>query len=210
LTIGDKDLASFQETISLGIINSLCVFCGSRKGSDPAYEAAARDFAEVIVAENCHFVYGGGGIGLMGVLAETVLAGGGKVTGVIPEFLTKYEVGNPDVNELIVVESMHQRKRVMFEKSDGFVLLPGGLGSLDETFEIITWKQLQQHSKPVVILNVNGYWDPLLALIEAIIEREFGHHKVKELFTVVDHVNDVFPALRSAPEPDEVVLTSHL
>ncbi len=194
----------------MSIINSVCVFCGSRKGSDPAYAVAARDFGAVIVEEGCELVYGGGGIGLMGVIAETVLAGGGKVTGVIPDFLTKYEVGNPGVTDLIVVESMHQRKRVMFEKSDGFVILPGGIGSLDETFEIISWKQLQQHSKPVVVLNVNGYWDPFEALIEAIIKGGFGHHKVKELYTVVDNVNDVFPALRSAPEPDRIVLTSHL
>lgn len=194
----------------MSIIKAVCVFCGSRKGSDPAYEAAARDFGGVIVNEGCDLVYGGGGIGLMGVLAQTVLAGGGKVTGVIPEFLTKFEVGDPGVTDLIVVESMHQRKQIMFEKSDGFVLLPGGLGSLDEIFEMITWKQLQQHSKPVVVLNVNGYWDPFVALIEAIVGGGFGHHKVKELFTVVDAVGDVFPALRSAPEPDKIVLTSHL
>ncbi|MDH5749019.1 MAG: TIGR00730 family Rossman fold protein [Rhodospirillales bacterium] len=194
----------------MSIIKSVCVFCGSRKGVDPAFDAAARDFGEIIIDEGCDFVYGGGSIGLMGAIAETVLAGGGKVTGVIPDFLTKYEVGNPGVTELIVVESMHDRKRIMFERSDGFVILPGGIGSLDEMFEIISWKQLQQHSKPVVVLNVNGYWDPFVALIDAVIKDGFGHHKVKELFTVVDRVDEVFPALRSAPEPDKIVLTSHL
>ena len=135
-------------------IRSLCVFCGSRKGADPAYEAAARRLGEIIAEQGIHLVYGAGGIGLMGVLAETVLARGGRVTGIIPDFLMKYEVGDPGLTELIVVESMHQRKARMFEMSDGFVVLPGGLGTLDETFEIVTWKQLRQHSKPIVVADV--------------------------------------------------------
>ncbi len=155
-------------------------------------------------------VYGGGRIGLMGVLAETVLARGGEVIGVIPDFLMQYEVENRNVTELIVVGSMHERKRRMFEMSDGFVVLPGGLGTLDETLEITTWKQLQLHAKPVVMVDVGGYWEPLKALVNGIVAGGFAHPAITELFTVVDGVDDVFAALDDAPEPKEVVLTSHL
>lgn len=191
-------------------ITSLCVFCGSKMGADPAYEDAARELGSRMAAEGVRLVYGGGGIGLMGALAETVLAEGGQVTGVIPEFLQAYEVGDPGVSELIVTQSMHERKSRMFDLSDGVVVLPGGLGTLDETFEIITWKQLQQHAKPVVVLNTNGYWNGLPGLVDAIIDGGFAHPKVKELFTVVDTPGEVFTALRDAPEPDRVVLTDHL
>lgn len=191
-------------------ITSLCVFCGSKTGADPAYEAAARSLGEEMAARGVRLVYGGGGIGLMGVLAETVLAGGGEVAGVIPDFLMAYEVGDPGVTELVVTGSMHERKARMFDMSDGVVVLPGGLGTLDETFEIITWKQLQQHAKPVVVLNAGGYWDPLDAMVDAIVANGFAHPKVKDLYTVVDTASQVFDALAAAPEPDVVVLTDHL
>jgi len=194
----------------MSTIKSLCVFCGSRKGADPAYEAAARRLGEIIAERGVHLVYGAGGIGLMGVLAETVLARGGKVTGIIPDFLMKYEVGDPGVSELIVVDSMHDRKRRMFEMSDGFVVLPGGLGTLDETFEITTWKQLRQHSKPIVIADVAGYWSGFKDLVGSVIDGGFAHEKINELFTVVETVEEVFPALDAALEPDDIVLTSHL
>ncbi len=146
----------------------------------------------------------------MGVVAETVLANGGQVTGVIPDFLTKYEVGNPGVTELVVVGGMHERKARMSELADGFVVLPGGLGTLDETIEIVTWKQLQLHSKPVVVVNVDGYWDPLAALVEGVIGGGFAHPAAAQLFTMVDGVDEVFTALASAPEPNREVLLSHL
>ena len=120
------------------------------------------------------------------------------------------EVGNDQVGDLIITESMHTRKAKMFEMSDAIVILPGGLGTLDEAFEVITWKQLRQHDKPVVLLNSNGYWDPFVALVESIVSGGFAHAKVTELFTVVDSVDEIFPALANAPEPDQVVLTSHL
>jgi len=191
-------------------IASLSVFCGSRKGGDPAFEAAARDLADVLVRRGVRLVYGGGAIGLMGVIAGAVLAGGGEVTGVIPDFLMKYEVGNPGVTELVVVDSMHERKRSMFDLSDGIVVLPGGLGTLDETIEIITWKQLRLHTKPVVLVNVAGYWDTFQALVEQAIGSGFAHPAVTELFTVVESVDDVLDALATAPAPKEEVLTSHL
>jgi len=194
----------------MSVITSLCVFCGSKVGADPAYGEAARTLGGLMVERGVRLVYGGGRIGLMGALAQTVLARGGEVTGVIPGFLMNYEVGNPDVTELIVVETMHERKRTMFEMSDGFVVLPGGLGTLDETLEIITWKQLQLHAKPVVMVDTQGCWKAFEALIGAIVAGGFAHPAVAELFTVVRRAEDVFAALEAAPGPREVVLTSHL
>jgi uncharacterized protein (TIGR00730 family) len=191
-------------------ISSVAVFCGSKAGDDPDDAKEAQRLGEILVERNIRLVYGGGGIGLMGVIARTVIDGGGKVTGVIPDFLMKLEVGNPDVDELITTESMHERKRTMFERADGFVILPGGLGTLDETFEIMTWKQLRQHDKPIVVVNVNGYWDPFRALIENSIKGGFAHPAILELVTVVDSTDQVMEALENAPEPQEVVLTSHL
>lgn len=191
-------------------IASLCVFCGSKTGDDPAFEAAARRLGELMVERGVRLVFGGGRIGLMGVVADAVLGGGGEAVGVIPEFLKDLEVGNDDVTEQIVTASMHERKNRMFELSDGFVVLPGGLGTLDETLEIVTWKQLRLHSKPVVVVNTLGYWTALGDLVQRIIDGGFAHPAVAELFTVVDTPDDVFGALEAAPEPKEEVLTSHL
>jgi uncharacterized protein (TIGR00730 family) len=191
-------------------ISSLCVFCGSKLGNDDAYRTAAEDLGAAFLSRDVALVYGGGRIGIMGVLAETVLAGGGHVTGVIPEFLLRYEVGNLDVSELVVTETMHDRKRQMFERSDGFVVLPGGLGTLEEAFEIITWKQLRVHSKPIVVLDVGGYWKPLSDMVQRAVDGGFAHPAVSELFTAVDTVDDVFTALDEAPEPKPEVLTDHL
>ncbi|HIM76576.1 MAG TPA: TIGR00730 family Rossman fold protein [Rhodospirillales bacterium] len=191
-------------------ISSLCVFCGSKTGESPAYEAAARRLGEQMADRGIRLVYGGGRIGLMGVVADAVLAGGGEVIGIIPEFLKDLEVGNDAVTEQIVTGSMHARKTRMFELADGFVVLPGGLGTLDETLEIITWKQLQLHAKPVVVLNTDGYWSVFEDLIRRTVDSGFAHSAVAELFTMVAEPEDVFPALAAQPEPKEEVLTSHL
>ena len=191
-------------------ISSLCLFCGSRPGADPAYVEAGRRLGSLMAERGIRLIYGGGNIGLMGVVAETVLAAGGEVTGIIPEFLMKYEVGDPGVTELIVVDDMHERKRRMFEMADDFVVLPGGLGTLDELIEVTTWKQLQLHAKPVVVIDVAGYWAPLKALIDGVIAGGFAHAAINELFTVVDGVDAVPSALETAPPPRRVVLTSHL
>jgi len=191
-------------------ISSIAVFCGSKAGDDPEYAIQARRLGEILIDKDIHLVYGGGEIGVMGIIARTVIDGGGKVTGVIPDFLMELEVGNPDVDELIITEDMHDRKRTMFERADGFVILPGGLGTLDETFEIMTWKQLRQHEKPIVVVNVNGYWEPFQALIENNIKGGFAHPAILDLFTVVETAEDILEALENAPEPQEVVLTSHL
>jgi uncharacterized protein (TIGR00730 family) len=189
---------------------SLCVFCGSKLGNDPGYQGAAQELGAAMASRDIELVYGGGRIGIMGVLAETVLAGGGRVIGVIPDFLLRYEVGNLDASELVVTETMHDRKREMFERADGFVILPGGLGTLEEAFEIITWKQLRVHSKPIVVLDVGAYWRPFADLVERTIDAGFAHPAVAELFTIVDTVEEVFTALAEAPEPKPEVLTDHL
>ena len=191
-------------------ISSLCVFCGSKKGADPAHEAAAKRLGQLMVERGVSLVFGGGRIGLMGVLADAVLGGGGKATGVIPDFLKDLEIGNDAVTEQIITASMHERKTRMFELADGFVVLPGGLGTLDETLEVITWKQLQLHAKPVVVVNSGGYWSVLEDLVRRTVEGGFAHPAVAELFTMVDGPDDVFEALEAAPEPNAEVLTSHL
>jgi len=191
-------------------IKALCVFCGSKMGASPQYQAVAKQLGSLLAERGIRLIYGGGNIGLMGVVADAVMDAGGEVTGVIPEFLMKFEVGKSNVNELIVVESMHERKSRMFELSDGVVVLPGGLGTLDETFEVITWKQLRQHDKPIVVLSVDDYWAPFENLVESLVDQDFAHPAIADLYTVVHSAKAVFPALESAPEPNEEVLTSHL
>ena len=191
-------------------ISSLCAFCGSKVGDDPAHKEAARRLGRIMAERGVRLVYGGGRIGLMGVVAEAVHQGGGEVIGVIPEFLMDLEVGNDEIGELLVTKSMHTRKQTMFSLSDGFVALPGGLGTIDETIEVVTWKQLRQPTKPVVVMNVGGYWVGLTALVDQIIAGGFAHEAIRELFTVVDGPEAVFEALESASEPTDEVLTSHL
>ncbi len=182
-----------------GPFHSLAVFCGSQKGSNANHQKMACGLGRAMAKRGLRLIYGGGGIGLMGVLAEVVLAEGGEVVGVIPDFLMKYEVGDPGVTELIIVDSMHDRKRQMFELADGFVILSGGLGTIDEMIEIITWKQLQLHRKPIVVLNVDGYWDVLDQLIQATINGGFAHPAIRDLFTVAKDIDEMFKQLADAP-----------
>jgi uncharacterized protein (TIGR00730 family) len=191
-------------------IRSLCVLCGSREGTDPAYRRSAIRLGQLMAERGVRLVYGGGSIGLMGVIADAVIEAGGEVVGVIPDFLIRYEVGHRSLTDLVVTESMHDRKRRMFEMADAFVVLPGGLGTLDETFEIVTWKQLRLHDSPIVVLDVNGYWSPLVDLVRATIRGGFAHPAVAELITVVETPEQVLQSLETAPMPREEVLTSHL
>lgn len=191
-------------------IRSLCVLCGSREGIDPAYRKAAKDLGARIAHRGVRLIYGGGAIGLMGVVADSVLARGGAVVGVIPDFLMKWEVGHASLNDLVITDSMHARKTRMFEMADGFVILPGGLGTLDEAFEIMTWKLLRLHDKPIVVLDIGGYWTPLLALIDSTVSGGFASPTVTGLFKVVDSPDDVFPALEAAPEVEKRVASDHL
>ena len=182
-------------------ISSLCVFCGSRFGNDPAYEDAARELGAVMADRGIRLIYGGGSVGLMGVVASAVMENGGQVVGIIPKFLEELEVGKSDVSELIITDNMHSRKHMMFDLSDGFISLPGGLGTLDETFEILTWKQLHIHAKPVIIMDIAGYWDELSELINAIISKGFAEPRIKGLYQVVSNPAEAFAALEQAPEP---------
>lgn len=191
-------------------VRSLCVLCGSRDGANPAYKEAAIRLGATMAQNGVRLVYGGGSIGLMGVIADAVLKNGGDVVGVIPDFLMRWEVGHRRLSELIITDSMHDRKRRMFEMADAFVVLPGGLGTLDETFEIITWKQIHLHDAPIVVLDVGGYWEPFCRLIDAVVAGGFAHPTVTDLFSVVSEPEDVLPALAAAPERKEEVLTSHL
>ena len=145
-------------------IRNICVYCGSDVGTNPAYAAAARQLGQSMAKERIGLVYGGGGLGLMGELARAVLAHGGRVTGIIPAFLSVKERMLRDVTELVVVDDMHQRKKLMFDKSDAFVALPGGIGTLEELVEQLTWAQLGRHTKPIVLVNIDGFYAPFLAL----------------------------------------------
>jgi uncharacterized protein (TIGR00730 family) len=154
-------------------LTALCVYCGSNDGSDPAYATAARALGRAMAAKGIRLVYGGGSIGLMGILARSVLAEGGQVTGIIPQFLKEREVMLKEASELVVTHDMHERKRIMFERADAFVALPGGLGTLEEIVEIATWAQLQRHACPVLMVNVGGFWDPLIALFRRMTDDGF-------------------------------------
>jgi len=184
-------------------IHSICVYCGSRSGRNNHFKEIAQNFGKILARERIRLVYGGGNVGLMGVIANVVMKGGGKVTGIIPQHLDKEEVGLKDASEFHIVDNMHERKRMMFDHSDAFVALPGSIGTLDETIEVITWKQLQLHNKPIIIVNVDNYWQPFLALIDKFIMEEFTTPETRDLFYVVDTVEDVVPLLKSLPEIDQ-------
>ena len=164
----------------------ICVFAGSSKGVRTEYQEAARTLGRALGERGIGVVYGAGGIGLMGVLADAVLENGGEITGVIPDKLMDMEVAHEGITELRVVRTMHERKALMAELSDGFIALPGGLGTLEETMEMITWLQLGYHAKPVGLLNIRGYYDPLLAFFRHMNEEGFISEKILDSFTVDD------------------------
>lgn len=177
-------------------ITRLCVYCGSSDGADPGYRAAARELGAGLAARGIALVYGGGRNGLMGTVADAVLASGGQVTGIIPVHLEDREVAHRGLSELVVVTDMHQRKRVMAERADAFAVLPGGVGTLDETVEILSWRQLGLHQKPLIVVDVGGYWEPLAALFEHIVGARFAAPLVPALISFVPDVAALFAALR--------------
>lgn len=179
-------------------LESVCVYCGSGKGQSPAYTIAARKLGKALADNGIRLVYGGGSLGLMGETAKAALGAGGKVTGIIPEFLGAREMMLKDVDELIVVENMHVRKQLMFDRSDAFVALPGGVGTLEELVEQLTWSQLGRHKKPIVIANIERFWDPFLNLLQHMKNETFIRSGLEVYFTVVDRVEDVIPAIRRA------------
>jgi uncharacterized protein (TIGR00730 family) len=180
---------------SMPEIRSVAVFCGSRSGNKPEYRAAAEALGRGLAEAGIRLVYGGGRIGLMGVMANAALEAGGSVLGVIPEFLTRREVAHESISELVIPDSMHSRKQRMFAEADAFVSLPGGLGTLDETIEIITWRQLDLHAKPILIANIAGSAAAFLATIEAAIAADFALADSRRLFEVMDSIAAVLQRL---------------
>lgn len=178
--------------------HSVAVFCGSRFGHDPIFAAAATALGDGIARAGWRLVYGGGRVGLMGVIADAALAAGGDVLGVIPEFLQRREVAHPGVDRLVLTATMHDRKRLMFDAAQAFVTMPGGLGTFDETIEITTWKQLALHKKPILICDVGGWAKPYLAAIDAAVAQGFAAPDARQLFQVLPDVPSVMEVLALA------------
>ncbi len=177
-------------------LNALCVFCGSSSGTNPVHAEAAGRLGALMAEAGVRLVYGGGGIGLMGTLARAVLAGGGEVYGVIPQKLMDLEVGLEESTELLVVDGMHTRKQKMFDMADAFAVLAGGIGTLDETIEMLTWAQLGYHSKPVILLGADGYWSSLRQLLDHVIAEGFASPGMGALITDVETVDEILPTAR--------------
>jgi uncharacterized protein (TIGR00730 family) len=179
-------------------IKTVCVYCGSGPGTNPRFVEAAKAFGKILADSGIRLVYGGGSIGLMGAVATSVLDHGGTVTGIIPDFLTTRENALKRVQELIVTPDMHERKRLMFEHSDAFVALPGGVGTLEELVEQLTWVQLGRHTKPVVVANIDGFWNPFLSLLTHMKADTFIRPGLEVSFTVVDDAKKIVPAILAA------------
>ena len=180
-------------------INAVCVYCGSSPGTDPAFVKTARGFGKILAENGVRLVYGGGSIGLMGALAGAVIEHGGTATGIIPEFLTAKERPRRLAQEQIITRDMHERKRNMFDRADAFVALPGGLGTLEELVEQMTWAQLGRHKKPILIANVNGFWDPLLVLIDHMRALGLVPSPARGVdLLVADRIEDILPKLRAS------------
>ena len=175
---------------------SVCVFCGSSNGADPAFADAAAAFGARLAAEGVRLVYGGGGVGLMGACAKAAHEGGGKVLGVMPEFLRQREILFDEV-ETIVVRSMHERKSIMFQEADAFAVLPGGIGTLEEVVELMSWRRLELHRKPIVFYSPNGFWEPLFDLIRHTAAMKMAPAAFLDTWTAVDKVEDLLPAIRA-------------
>ncbi|MEN8893376.1 TIGR00730 family Rossman fold protein [Planktotalea arctica] len=175
---------------------SICVFCGASDGINPAYGAAGEALGTLIAENNMRLVYGAGDVGLMGRTARAAQSAGGVTFGVIPQHLVDWEVGKTDLTTYIVTETMHERKKVMFMNADAVALLPGGAGSLDEFFEVLTWAQLGLHAKPLVLINTNGYWTPLLTLLDHIIAEGFAKANIKDFFKIAATPQDALPLLK--------------
>jgi uncharacterized protein (TIGR00730 family) len=187
-----------QIKTSMNQIKTVCVYCGSGPGSSPRFVEAALALGKNFAENNIRLVYGGGSIGLMGAVAKSTLDHGGSVTGIIPDFLRAREHALTRVQEMIVTPDMHERKRLMFERSDAFVALPGGIGTLEELVEQMTWQQLGRHSKPVLLANIDGFWEPLIALLSHMRSTEFIRPALDIDILKAERVEDIVPRLRAA------------
>jgi hypothetical protein len=180
--------------------SSVCVFCGARFGADPANRELAVKLGELLAREKITLVYGGGGVGLMGLLANAALKAGGKAVGIIPRFLLKREAGHPALSETVVVETMHERKLQMFERAEAIIVLPGGLGTLEEFFEVLSWRTLALHTKPIVIIDQGGYWQPLDKLLRAVVEGGFADRAHLDVVAFVKNLDELLPTLANMPK----------
>lgn len=186
------------ETPKATPFKNICVYCGSAGGTDPLFLAAAKAFGAQMAAEGIGLVYGGGGRGMMGATARAVIEAGGHVTGIIPDFLTDHDAMLVEAQKLSVVPDMHTRKRMMFEQSDAFVALPGGIGTLEELVEQLTWLLLERHTKPVLIADIGGFWRPLLALFDHMREKGYIPSTLEVRYLVAEKVEDILPMLTAA------------
>jgi len=187
-------------------LRSLCVYCGSKLGNDPRHEAVAVELGRLMAQAGVRLVYGGGSVGLMGSVADSVLANGGEVFGVIPKGLFTTEIGHPGLTELVEVGSMHERKALMAAEADAFVALPGGLGTLEELAEIATWSQLGIHAKPVGVLDVDGFWEPLLGFLDGAADAGFIRPQHRDIILRITAVEEVIPTLSAAAVPPSAPL----
>ncbi len=193
-----------ERAIKIRPDTSVCVYCGSGKGNNPAYATAAIALGQALANTGIGLVYGGGGLGLMGEVATATLRAGGHVTGIIPKFLSEREHMLREVDELIITEDMHARKRMMFERSDAFVALPGGIGTLEELVEQLTWSQLGRHAKPIVVANIDSFWSPFLNLLDHMKSDAFIRPGLEVSFTVVDSAEKIVPAIKAALPPPHI------
>jgi len=196
-------------------LKRICVYCGSGPGKNPKFIKAATEFGKILASNGIGLVYGGGTIGLMGAIADSVIRHGGQVIGVIPDFLAVREIAKRDATELVVTGDMHERKRIMFERSDAFVALPGGLGTLEELTEQLTWSQLGRHKKPILLANIDGFWNPLVALVSHMRDLAFVREGLEVNLLTADRVEDILPRLRLAaklaePEPEPEIAPERL
>jgi hypothetical protein len=198
---GPESLDAFISQCHIAFMNKIktvCVYCGSGPGTNPRFIEAATAFGKALAENGVGLVYGGGSIGLMGAVAKSTLDHGGTVTGIIPDFLTKRENALGGAQELVVTHDMHERKRLMFERSDAFVALPGGIGTLEELVEQMTWAQLGRHSKPILLANIEGFWEPLLVLLTHMRATEFIRPNLTVDVLKAERVEDILPRLRAA------------
>ena len=177
---------------------SVCVYCGSRDGNAPEYAQAAHETGQMLAANEWRLVYGAGDVGLMGRVANAVQEAGGKTFGVIPTHLLDWEVGKRDLDSFVITETMHERKKVMFMNADAVVVLPGGAGSLDEFFEALTWRQLRLHNKPLILLNIDGFWDPLCDLLRHVVDSGFAGDDILSFVQIAEDVADLEAKLKAS------------
>ncbi|GAC1557252.1 MAG: TIGR00730 family Rossman fold protein [Beijerinckiaceae bacterium] len=195
---------------STGDLRSICVYCGSADEVDPAYVAAAERFGRILAQAGLRLIYGGGSNGLMGALARAVIEHGGFVTGIIPEFLKNRELMLKSAQDLVVVPDMHTRKRLIFEHADAFVALPGGIGTLEELVEQLTWVQLERHAKPVLIADIGDFWRPLLSLFAHIREHRFTQPEFKVRYLIAERIDDILPMLQAGAKRRPVAVRERL